>query len=634
MSAICGVFGKASSPEDQHIAIGRMTESMKLIGPDSKNVKTIGTITLAHQALLVTPEERSDTQPLTLSDEGFTIVFDGRIYNRDEVYETLKSRPSKDASDALLMLRLYQQIGKAAFYKANAEFALAILDQRKKELVLARDPVGNRALYYADTPSFLAFASSSDALAALPEVPSGIDPITLAAYFTFAIDLAHGRSVHKAIKNVPPAHTAIKTPSGLAIQRYYSFTNKLETRKTSLPDAIDGIRYEIIRSVEDRMRSSHFTGTTLSGGIDSSGITTVAARHLKSTGRRLQAFSARPSRARDPLSREEIQHVDTVAQQTSNLDLNLILSDQTGPFSGLKQHILEEDFHLGPFYYIEQAIAIAARNRNIRTILTGLGGDMLVSQTGKGTFLRQLFNRSGMRSMPHLKNSLRKSRSFKGFIAQELVIPFFPEFLGKCLMGQNAIGKSVENTILRTDFLAENDITTRLADKTLYANRLFKSNHAKMAYVLDVGWPTYIPEQWGRKMQVEFLHPYADLRLIEFCLSLPPEYFAYGPQKRGLYREAMTDMIPDSVRMRSSKGAFIPLFHRSIRNEHATINDTVRDLGSSHMIWSIIDFTQFDQILKSVLADPNDYQLTNWDIRAQTSVFSTIALALFLTHKV
>ena len=635
MSAICGVFRKRASPEQCGEAINRMTESMKLIGPDSLNIRNFGPVTLAHQALIVSPHEKTNSQPLYLPDEGLSIVYDGRLYNRSEILETLKDRPRPDAPDAHLLLKLYEQIGTKAFHKANGEFAVAIYDHRKQELLLARDPVGHRILYYADTPEFFAFASSTDALVTLPEIESGIDPVALAAHLLSAYEfaLARGQTLHKAIRCQKPAHTVRINGKGVSEQRYHSFSQYLSTGNFSFDEAIEGLRYHTTRSVEDRIGSSQIVGTSLSGGLDSSGVTAIAARYMQSKDRPIHAFSATPTQAKDPLSLEEIEHIKTIAVEFQNIEHHLIASDNIGPFSGLEKHIAEEDTPLGPFYYPYTRFSEEANTLGIRTYLTGNGGDILASNNGFGCFAHQLISNSPLSSPKQIINSLKKHHSIKGFIAQEILTPLFPEWINSLLLPKNKFRKKIENSSLKRDFIQDHDIDERLKDETLFHNKLFRDQLKRAAHIYDNGLSTFITPQFGRKQQVEFLHPLEDRLLIEFCLSLPIEYFGYGSQKRGFYREAMKGIIPNSVRSRNTKGAFIPLFHRSVRNEKETIDRILREMPYAHEIWKVVDRTVFLQRKDRILSDSNDYQMTYWDVSIQADLFPIIAYGLFLSHK-
>jgi asparagine synthase (glutamine-hydrolysing) len=634
MSAICGIFRKRASPEQCGEAVNRMTDSMKRIGPDSLNIRNFGPVTLAHQALIVSPHEKTDTQPLYLPDENLSIVYDGRLYNRSEIYETLKDRPRPDAPDAHLLLKLYEQIGVDAFHKANGEFAVAIYDHRKNELLLARDPVGHRILYYADTPEFFAFASSTDALVTLPEIESGIDPLTLAYYFLYLLDLAQGRTLHKAIKSVASAHTLNVSKNQISTQRYYTFAKNRDSKRISIDDSIDGLRYQITRSVEDRIGRSATIGTCLSGGLDSSSVTAIAARFAQSQNQPIHSFSAMPTNPSDPLSLEEIEHFKTVTREFPNINSHFVSSDQSGPFSGLEAHIKEEDEPLGPYHHITTALSLKASTLGIRTLLTGIGGDMLPSNNGRSSFFRQLFSTGPLSSIESLKNTAKKSKSLKGFMGQEIVIPFFPEWISSKLKANNSIRNTIESSVLRSDFLTIHGIDKQLSDPTLFANRIFRDPLALAVNALNTGFTTSISNQWGRPIQMETLHPLEDFKLIEFCLGLPMEYYAYGSQKRGLFREAMRGLLPETVRTRSSKGAFIPHFHRCIRNEEALVNRLIEKIGKKHPIRDVVEFTIFEERLRTTMSDSRDYQMHRWNLTPQTDVFPTIAYALFISNKI
>lgn len=633
MSAICGILGKASSEEQRQDSINRMTESMSLIGPDSLNIWKKDHVILAHQALLVTPEEKTDTQPLSLSDEGLTIVFDGRIYNRGEILETLKNRPDPNSPDALLLLKLYKQIGVDAFHKANGEFVLAIYDHHRHELLLARDPVGNRVLYYAETSFYFVFASSTDAIASIADVETVIDPIVLASYLLSSSDLAYGRTLYKAINCLPPAHSIKITKDRVIKERYYRFSSNLNDSKLPIKRAIEGLRYEIERSVQNRIANNSLVGTSLSGGLDSSGVTAIAAEYMGSKGQKIHAFSGVPTQATDQLSIEEIGHIKTVASEFPNIENHLIASDRIGPFSGLERHVAVEDLPLGPFYYMYDLFCDEATKKGIRTFLTGSCGDLLVSAKGFGSLIHQLSPLSPFSSCHNFIQNFNKHISIKSFIAQELVFPVFPICLSLFLTRKSRTQAILSNSLLKEDFIRSNGIDELLKDKSLFSNKIFRDPLTRAAETYDQGLTSHFASQFGRKKQLEFLNPLEDLRLIEFCLALPIASFGYGAQSRGFYREAMKGVIPNSVRKRKTKGAFIPLFHRNVRKEKEIIGQLLKKMPDSHEIWRVIDQKRFQTRLNAVLSDPNDYQTNSWNPSIQLDILPIIAFGLFMNLK-
>ncbi len=633
MSAICGVFSKRSGPEEREEAISRMTESMKLIGPDSLNISKFDGVTLAHQALLVTPEEYSNTQPITLSDEGLSIVFDGRIYNRNELLAALKRKPPLNSPDALLTLFLYEQFGTAGFSKINGEFAACIFNHRRSEMLLIRDPIGLRTLYYTETIYYFAFATSPDAIATLPNLDRSFDAEGIASEILLTQDIRHGKSIRKSISSAPSAHIVRYSDREISIDRYYQFSNRLGTGNYSESESVEGLRYHLTRSVAERLRGIACSGSTLSGGIDSSGVSSIAAKYMESQQATLHLLSATPSRISSDLAQEEIGHMKTVAREFPEAPHHMIASDETGPFTHLKRHVMDEDIPLGAFHHVLDSLATKASQLGAHTLLSGIGGDMIPSLKGQGLFLNQFTSFDLFRNGIHLKNSLARNRGLGRFLLREIALPILPEIFSNQVSKEKRIAQSIRQSILNKEFLREIEFETRLNDSNAIRFRTFRNELTKAAAVLDSGYLSHVPHQWNRRSGTELLYPLMDLQLIDFCLSLPGRHFNIGSSPRGLYREATKGIIPDSVRTRTTKGAFIPQFHASFRNERTMVEELLKEIGPHHEIWNYADLGNFNALLTKAFDDVNDYQLGSWNTSIQTHLFPPIAYALLLSMK-
>ena len=173
MSGIAGVWNRDGKPVDRSV-LARMSAELRHRGPDGEGRHLNGAVGFAHQRLWVTQEEVGEVQPL-LGAQGIMLVFDGRIDNRDELRRSLDVAGA--ASDAAYVLAAYHTWGDTFVERLNGDFALAVFDPPRQRLLLARDSIGIRPVYYFQSDRLFAFASEIKPLLAHPDIPTRPDEV-------------------------------------------------------------------------------------------------------------------------------------------------------------------------------------------------------------------------------------------------------------------------------------------------------------------------------------------------------------------------------------------------------------------------------------------------------------------------
>ncbi|NOT60957.1 MAG: amidotransferase 1, exosortase A system-associated [Acidobacteria bacterium] len=269
MCGITGLYHYASERPVEQSVLQRMTDVIAHRGPDDDGFHLAGRAGLGHRRLSII-DVSGGHQPIFNEDGSVAIVFNGEIYNYKELAALVeaKGHTLKTRSDTETIVHLYEEFGEQCVAMLRGMFALAIWDSRKQTMLLARDRVGKKPLYYADTQGVLAFGSELKCLLQHPLVPRELNREAVADYFTYYYVPAP-KTIFKAARKLRAGHYLIVTPSGLREQQYWDIDfSHVEERSEEewTGQLIDALR----EAVDVRLMSEVPLGAFLSGGVDSS----------------------------------------------------------------------------------------------------------------------------------------------------------------------------------------------------------------------------------------------------------------------------------------------------------------------------------------------------------------------------
>src|SRR5437773_6223671 len=277
MSGIVGLFNLDGRPVEpsELTALAAASRHRAVDGEDFWIGPSIG---IGHQHFRVTPESLTERQPL-VSPTGIAVAFDGRLDNRKEIIDECSPAcgpPDDVCSDAALVIAAYERFGERFAVRLNGDFALALFDPAHPRLMLARDRMGARALYYCPLPRMLVFASEIKCLLALPSVTARPDEDALA---DLVIDgYSDGdRTCFQNVHTICPGHLLMVTTEGIALQRHWDFDPGREIRYGSFEEYVECFRSLFENAVGRRLRSAHPVAVSVSGGLDSSSVFCQAA---------------------------------------------------------------------------------------------------------------------------------------------------------------------------------------------------------------------------------------------------------------------------------------------------------------------------------------------------------------------
>ncbi len=577
---MCGIFGElrfnGKRWEDARTC-QRMGDALRHRGPDQSGLFQDSHITLGHRRLSVIDLSEAGRQPMSNEDESIWIVFNGEIYNFQDLRPQLEQNGHRFRSqtDSEVILHLYERDGISCLDKLRGMFALAIWDGRRKSLLLARDRLGKKPLFYYHDASRLVFASEMKALLEHPAVSREIDPEAVDEYLAYQYVPAP-RCIFRNIKKLLPAHYLWLQGSQLEEHPYWSldFATKL---KDTNEEALGG---QLVRLLDEatriRLRSDVPLGAFLSGGVDSSAIVAMMARH---TSAPVKTFSIgfeesdynELKYARMVAKRFGTEHSEFVVKPEATEVLPLLVWHYDEPYS---------DSSALPTYYLSKLT-----QAHVTVALNGDGGDEAFAGYEKYRAMK-LFTR--LNSLPH---SIRHALQRFGAILPEQ--PARRNLLRKL---KRFLHTSTGN--VRDEYVSLMTLFSAAEKRLLYtrefAERLREAPPAEhfLITLLDrssqLNWVdrisstdilSYLPNDLLVKVDrasmahaLELRSPFLDHKVMEFAASLPPKMKVSGLTTKYLLKHALSGVLPKEILHRKKMGFGVPLNHwfRSSLKEFAT----------------------------------------------------------------
>lgn len=581
MCGICGLINKDGSPVDD-IMLGRMTRILAHRGPDGEGLYKDGHVGLGHRRLAIIDLSEDARQPMLNEDGSIALVFNGMIYNYPELTSELKAKGHKfrSKSDTEVIIHLYEEYGPDCVKRLRGMFAFAIWDKPKRELLLARDRIGQKPLVYALNGKCFIFASEVKSILASEMVKPEEDPLSFHKIFSYKT-VPYPFTMFKGIYKLPPASIMRYSDGNIKIEKYWApnFQDKISI---SAGDATDRLRELMDESVKLRLMSNVPVGAFLSGGIDSS-LVTVFINH--NTSRRLKAFSV--GFEKDGVADPEFGYAGSVARRY-NLEHRKVV---------INEDILEEMgktvWHYDEPFPVPEALVNMRFCREIKkevtTALTGDGADELFAGYA-GYFLWKTIGDGDifLRRHPvarYLVAGLNRLVRSKGL--DVLLLP--PEEKRAFIKRRNAdrIARSIypkkfekESRSFDVGYpmeeLYRESSPSHLLDGVLYTDLLLNDAHGVCTFS-DIS---------GMANGLEVRSPFLDHKIVEFAASLPVGMKISGMERKYVLKRLAQSLLPEEVlsRKKLGYGEGIPLrrwFLKEWRNrvENSIFNGSWNESG-------------------------------------------------------
>jgi asparagine synthase (glutamine-hydrolysing) len=527
---------------------------------------------LGHRRLSILDPTPAGHQPMCTADGDVWVVFNGEIYNYIELRGELRiaGHSFRTDSDTEVLLAAYLEWGERCLERFDGMWAFVLYDRRKNILFGARDRFGVKPLYYYHESGYFAFSSEIKALVSLPFVEPAINRPVVFDYLVFGgLDFVEETFFDKIIE-LPPSHmfSYDLTSGEFKKLRYYSLelNDKWESfDEKRCREHVHNIRDLVTDAVKLRLRSDVPVGSALSGGIDSSTIVCIISRLLEregsaclrtQTGKRQKVFTA----GFPGTDVDESKWADKVAKK-AGAQWFVTKPNTTEYLEDMEDIAYYQDTPFGsPSVYAQYRVMRLARENGVKVILDGQGADELF--TGYTMYYCVLFHqllkrmefRTFFHELQHLGNAPVERKTLISDIRKQFrrsILPY--TLIRKYRMTQKAPFHFIEKEFWssykeRFDLLRARDFTTLNGMLHQYFTR------QKLGTLLKY------EDRNSMRFSIESRTPFADhLNLIEYVFKVPGAYKIHNGWSKYLLREAMTDILPDEVRLRTDKkGFFIP----------------------------------------------------------------------------
>jgi asparagine synthase (glutamine-hydrolysing) len=374
---MCGISGEIRTdgrPADP-TAVARMTARLESRGPDGVGLWSSGPVALGHRRLAIIDLSRRGDQPMVDAELGLTVVFNGCIYNHRELRRELEHAGYHffSTSDTEVLLKAYHRWGDGFVDHLVGMFALCIVERDSGRVVLARDRLGVKPLYIAETPRGVRFASTLPALVAGGDVDTTIDPIALHHYLTLHSIVPAPRTILRGVQKVPPATVMTIAPNEPREEREYwrpRFEANAEQRGYDHGDWLEAVSDALRVAVRRRLVADVPVGVLLSGGLDSS---LIVALLRESNQDALSTFSIGFETIGDEEG-DEFRYSDAVAARYETdhhrfrVPTGDVLTTLPGAVAAMSEPMVSHD--VVAFYLLSQEVA-----RHVKVVQSGQGAD-------------------------------------------------------------------------------------------------------------------------------------------------------------------------------------------------------------------------------------------------------------------
>ena len=583
MCGIAGWVNFSESLKSNSKIIKKMTDILERRGPDSEGIYESENVLLGHRRLIVVDPEGGE-QPMIkiINGNKYVLVYNGELYNTEELRKSLLEEGYffDSYSDTEVLLMSYIAWGVNCIKKFNGIFAFAIYDEEKEQVFLARDQMGVKPLFYSINNKNIIFASEIKAILANPMVKAQIDREGITELFALGPSVVPGKAIYKNILEIAPANCLLISKGNIKVWEYWKVT--LQENKETVEEAAEHVRLLLFDAIKRQLVGDVPICTFLSGGLDSSAISAIAAEEFRNRGKILNTYSI-------DYKDNEKYFKSSLFQPTSD-----------------------------KYWAFRMAEFIKSNHKNVV-----LNHKDLVLALKESTLARDLPGMADVDSSLLLFcKEIRKNFvvSLSGECADEIFggYPWYTneEMLNaKTFPWSRAVGmrKSILNEKIKKfniEECAEYEYLKTLKEVPHFENEDKKNYRMKEMFYLNLKW--FMVNLLNRKDRcsmynsLEVRVPFADIRIVEYAFNLPAEIKLLHGREKGILRKALEGVLPEDVVYR--KKSPYPKTHNPIYTEMVCkeMNKILSDNNSP--ILEIID----KKVVKEIVDTEGKSYTTPW----------------------
>jgi len=562
---MCGIVGVVQADARHRYRIddvGRMADAIVHRGPDDHGLFEDQNAILGMRRLSIIDLDGGH-QPIHNEDKSVWVVNNGEIYNYKYLRRKLIDRGHRfeTESDTEVLVHLYEEYGDDFLLHLEGMFAVALWDIGKRKLILARDRMGIKPIYYWDNQSTVAFASEVKSIITLPDFSVSVDTDSLAEYAGIGYAVAP-KTIFSGVQKLPPASALIWQDNSFRIHRYWSPpTNTDENR--SYGEWVESVRHELERAIRDHMVSDVPVGAFLSGGIDSSAVATYMAN---ASDQELTTYSIgyRGSQVADYYN--ELPYARQVADQLGSRHCEIeVQPDVASLLPRLIWHLEEpiSDSAIMTSYLVSELAA-----NHVKVIQSGVGGDELFA--GYNRYLGDFYDRRYKKIPKWCREHMLSP------LAELLPSSRQNRLLDLARYAKRFVRAGDMDWRDRYRFylsIADDDVAEALlkgfsagSDGGFAAATNAESSSDELLRLFRVDWQTQLAEnlllltdKMSMAVSLECRVPFLDHRLVELACQIPSEYKLPKGQLKGLLKDSLRGVLPDSIIDRRKRGFGAPV---------------------------------------------------------------------------
>jgi asparagine synthase (glutamine-hydrolysing) len=592
MCGIAGIVKKTGAVVERPL-LQRMISMVNHRGPDAVGFHFSGSMGFAHARLSIIDLEGGH-QPMHNEDKTVWITFNGEIFNYVELREDLikKGHRFQTQSDTEVIVHLYEEKGEECVHDLNGQWAFAIWDSRRERLFLSRDRMGVRPLFYAKTSEGFIFGSEIKSLLIVSSLSRSIDLQALNELFTFWVPLPP-RTIFEGVLELPPGHSSILENGNLRIYPYWTLDYNPSREPVKEEEARETLLELLLDATRIRLRSDVPVGAYLSGGLDSS----VIAALVKKMGKtKLKTFSI--SFEDKEFDESSFQNDVSSFLRTDHQAVLCSSQDIGRVFPEVIWHTEKPVLRTAPapLFLLSKLV----REQGYKVVLTGEGSDEVLGgyDIFKEAKIRRFWAKYPdskfrpillRRLYPYMKNLQSQSdaylRAFFRVRNEDLESPFFSHLPRWDTTSKLKVFFSKDTADRIKDCSATGLLEDSLPSRYEKWDSFSQSQYLESAYLL----PGYILSSQGDRMamahSVEGRFPFLDYRVVEFASRLSPKLKMKVLNEKYLLKEAIGDLIPQTIRNRRKQPYRAPDSQSFFTSgKDAKVFDYVEELLAPHAI--------------------------------------------------
>lgn len=570
MSALGGIYNFDGAPVDKGV-LSALGSSLVNRGPDGGGEYAVGSVGMVYRAFNTNRESRVEVQPL-VSRYGHVLSWDGRLDNRDDLINILRGDLYGDHTDVAIVMASYLRWGLDFASRIIGDFALSLWDPILRALLLARDPVGPRTLYYHSSENTFIWSTELSALLDFAGIELQINDEYVADFLTRYPEPR--QTPYKNIEGVPPAHVVIARIGVVTVQRFWDFDPKHEIRYKTDAEYEEQFRYLFREAVHCRLRSDRPVWAELSGGLDSSSLACMASDIIgkgQAQAPGLETVSLVYDECRGSDEREYIRCVE---ERIGKGGLHLREDDyrMLAPLPADYTPVIPN--HVAKHATYHRALNEATLRAGARVRLSGQGGDEILTSARDPS--PELADLLASCNLLKLHNRLRVwsqalKKPYLKMLWKKTIVPSLPPGIQKALRRE-----FIPRGIYDPNFVKQMNLRRHALGKpeTLglphNTRKQWHVNYSRMVKALSAGY-------WREFSQADLSYPYTHRPLVEFMAAIPFEQRVRPHEARSLLRRAMRDLLPADIVGRQTKARDTDAALRAISREYERLRAMYTD---------------------------------------------------------